>query len=328
MSPPVSEAVESLPAFVALDAHTVLDGERRGASIQLDDTYFDGQLQVFDALDSVSLSSRRRLVAQSREFYDQIQVDFDSLSEETLWTASNRFRQVLQQVPEIQYLKRQFPETCFVVPEWEYTQGRVNYGSRIYFFREAAAPDPEQVLQRNIDSVVDDDRAQFKEYQGRLHGYPDCCIEYFAEYERGPDAAPELESVEPIQEYVDDDLIGDDPRSSSIEEIVDGVFESPDVYAFLAREFFPEPGCQQARRRGLDIYESLSTAYPEALVEDYFRLNVGWSYLMADAVARKRSDSSRPAPGSLGREHLLLYLPLSSVLSLSKYAESGGALDE
>jgi hypothetical protein len=322
MSTPISDQITSLPTLAALDAHVVLDGKRRGASVQLDDTYFEGQQQAFDAVELPSLSSRRNLVEQSGEFYDQIQVDFDSLSEETLWTASERYGQILQQVPEIQYLQRQFPETCFVVPEWERSGQQVSYGSRVYFFRDDSAPDPEGILQRNIDAVVEDDSDQFKQYQGHLHGYPDCCIEYFATYDRGPDAAPELESLKSIREYVDDERIGDETRHShSIEEIVDGVFETPDVYAFFAREFFPEPGCDRARRRGIDIYESLSHAYPDALVEDYFRVNVGWSYQMARATAHQRRDRSRPSPGSLGREHLLLYLPLSATCSLSKYVE-------
>ncbi|SDX65477.1 hypothetical protein SAMN05216564_1011 [Halopenitus persicus] len=212
----------------------------------------------------------------------------------------------------MQYLKQQFPGTCFVLPEWLRTPERVNYGARIYFFRENDAPAPGDVLDRNIDAVVSDDRAAFERYQGVLHGYPECCIEFFSEYERGAKAAPELEAVEPIVEYIDTEALPtDETPPPSIGSIIDGIFETPHVYAFFAREFFPEPSCEQARRRGTAIYDSLCDSYPLPIVKDYFRINAGWSYLMAKATTAEVKSATRPTPGSIGQEHLLFFLPLA-----------------
>lgn len=323
MSPPDADAVTALPTFVALDARTVLESERRGASVQVDESYFRGQRRAIDAFETASgLSDRRHVVTQSHHLYDQIQIDFDSLSRENLQTASVKFREVLQQLPELQYLKGNFPGTCFIVPEWLRTQGRVNYGARIYFFREESAPTPGEVVERNIESVVNEDRDDFEQYQGELHGYPDCCVDYFSSTSREQGSPPEVAAVEPISDYIDDDAIGDgSDHSLPTEEITDGLFETPDVYAFFAREFFPEPGCERARRRGLSIYELLSETYPAGLLRDYFRINAGWSYLMARATGSQTGGVQRPPPGTLGREHLLFYLPLAAVLP--DYRETG-----
>lgn len=322
MSTVNKDAVSALPAFVALDAYSVLERERRGASIQLSDDYFRGQRRAIDAVETASsLSERQKVVSQSRQLYDQIQVDFESLTHESLETASAKFRQILRQLSELQYLRQNFPETCFVVPEWLRERGHVRYGARIYFFREGSAPAPEEIVRRNIEAVVTGERGAFDAYQGRLHGYPECCIEYFTDT-RQREAAPELEAVEPIADYIDDQAIADrSDLSSSIEDVVDGLFETPNVYAFLAREFFPEPECDRARRHGLSTYETLCDAYPDELVDDYFRITAGWSYLMANAMAPSTGVPESPSPGSLGREHLLFYLPLSAVLAFSRYQE-------
>lgn len=321
MSSTDADGVPALPTFAALDVRTVIEQERRGASIQVDESYFQGQELAIDAVGTASvLTDRRNVVSQSRRFYDQIQVDFDSLTRKNLVAASDRFRRLLRRLPEVEYLKRNFPGTCFIVPEWLRTGGKVKYGARIYFFREDAAPAPTDILQRNIDAVVADDRADFEQYQGHLHGYPECCIEYFSTRERQTGTGPELEAVEQIEKYIDSDLTAErQSRSASIEDTVDGIFETPHVYAFFAREFYPEPGCEQARRRGVSIYETLSDAYPEPLVKDYFRLNAGWSYLMAKATAPEQTNSKLPVPGELGREHLRFYLPLRVALATPRY---------
>lgn len=316
-----TDSVAALPTFSALDVRAVIEQKRRGASIQVDESYFRGQDLAIEAVGTAStLTDRRNIVSQSRRFYDQIQVDFDSLTRDNLISASTRFRQLLQRLPEVQYLKQVFPETCFIVPEWLRTGGEVKYGARIYFFRDDTAPAPSDILQRNIEAVVADDRADFEQYQGYLHGYPKCCIEYFSTHERQKKTGPELEAVEPIENYIDDDVIAEHQAcSASIEDIVDGIFETPQAYAFFAREFYPEPGCEQARHRGVSIYETLSNTYPEALVKDYFRLNAGWSYLMAKATAPEQMSAKRPVPGSLGREHLRFYLPLRVTVTTPRY---------
>ncbi|SDY45413.1 hypothetical protein [Halopenitus persicus] len=313
MSVPEKDGVATLPSFAALDVQAVLANERRGASIQLDEVYFRGQQLAMDAVETTpTLTERRNIAVRSRRFHDQIQLDFDSLTHETLRSASTKYRELLQRLPEVQYLKRQFPGTCFVLPEWLRTPERVNYGARIYFFREEDAPAPDDVLDRNIDAVVADDRAAFERYQGALHGYPECCIEFFSEHERRAKTSPELKAIEPIEEYLDEETLPtDETPPPSIDSIIDGIFETPHVYAFFAREFFPEPSCEQARRRGAAIHDTLSDAHPEPIVKDYFRINAGWSYLMAQATTPEAKSATRPPAGAIGREHLLFFLPLS-----------------
>jgi hypothetical protein len=321
MSPSDIDGVAALPTVAALDTRAVLEGERRGASIQVDESYFRGQEMAIDAINATSsLATRQELAANSRQLLEQSQVDLDSFTRETLTSESASFREALQRLPEVQYLDQRFPGSCFVVPEWQRTPGGVTYGARIYFFREDDAPGPSEVLDRNIDAVLTDDQAAFAQYQGVLHGYPDCCIEYYAEHDRQTDTGPEIEAMKAIAPYVDDRLdSGNADRSASIDELLGGLFETPQAYAFFAREFFPTPGCERARRQGISIYDTLSAAYPEELVEDYFRINAGWSYLMAKATTPDGRSSTRPPPGSLGREHLLFYLPLSVAVTNPRY---------
>jgi len=321
MSTPEPAAVAGLPALVALDAYTVLAGERRGASVQLDDTYFDGQTRVMDAVDTTPrLSKRQDILTQTQDVYEQIQVDFDELTEDTLWTASEKLVDVLQQLPEFQYLNEQFPGKCFILPEWLRTDQGVSYGSRIYFFRRESAPEPIEVVRQNIESVVADEDGEFESYLGRLHGYPECCIESFATDDRTDGRAPELDAIEPVADHVNAPVEGD-ILDTSTETVVADLFDTETAYSFFAREFFPEPGCVQAQTQGKAIYDRLCETFSETLVEDYFRLNVGWSYLMAQSVAAS-GNPGRPAPGSLGREHLLFYLPLSVTHAFPRY-ESG-----
>ncbi|MEF8799625.1 MAG: hypothetical protein V5A56_01140 [Halolamina sp.] len=287
----------------------------------MDESYFRGQERAIDAINSTSsLEKRQQLASKSRHRLQQTQVDLDSFTRETLQSESASFREALQRLPEVQYLEQRFPGSCFIVPEWQRKAEGITYGARIYFFRENDAPAPTDVLDRNIDAVVTDDQAAFARYQGALHGYPECCIEYYAEHERQTDTGPEVEAMEPIAPYVDDELGSEEmDRSASIEQLMAGLFETPQAYAFFAREFFPRPGCEQARRRGISIYETLCEAYPEELVKDYFRINAGWSYLMAKATTPDGRSATRPSPGSLGWEHLLFYLPLSVTVTNPRY---------
>lgn len=312
-------SVAALPTFAALDAQAVLKNERRGASIQLDETYFRGQELAIDTVGGAqSLTGRQNIASQSRRFLRQIQIDINSLSRENLRSASVQFRDLLQQLPEVNYLREQFPGSCFVVPEWLRTPNELKYGARIYFFREEDSPVPTDILDRNIDAVVTDTRGKFEQYQGALHGYPECCIEYFSGSKRTEKSSPEVRAVEPIASSIDESqmLEGHETHQISIDDCIDGLFEMPHVYAFFAREFFPEPDCDEARRRGIRIYDALSDAYPEPVVKDYFRINAGWSYLTAKATTPYRTNSSRPSPGALGREHLLFYLPLAVTTQL------------
>ena len=312
-----SAGVAALPTFAALDVRAVLENERRGASIQMDEEYFRGQQLAIDAVEMASsLTERETIVSKSLAGYNQIQIGLDSLSQENLNSASVQYRNLLQQLPEVQYLKRRFPGRCFVVPEWLRTPNAVRYGARMYFFRDRDSPEPTDILARNIDAVLSGDNGEFERYQGELLGYPECCREYFSDYDRYEQPGPELAAVEPIVDAIDESEISREGPQTSIDDIVDDVDDCPPLYAFFTREFYPDPDCDHARNRGTSIYETLRDSYPDPVIEDHFRLNAGWSYLMAQTTAPDTESQSRPPPGVLGREHHLFYLPLATTVRL------------
>ena len=304
--------VDALPGILAMDGLTVLEGQRCGTSLQLTDRYFRTQEAALQAIEgSEFVESRRRTVRKSRDIWDDVHVDFPSLTTENLQTASTRLRSILEQLPEVQYLQLNYPETCYVVPEWMRIDGEVKYGARVYFFGEHP-PDSEEIVDRNVEATVQGDRDDFERYQGRLHGYPDCCIEFFQEEDRfDGDRSPEARSLDALSDEISEARLQEGSVAEApIEELVGGFFESPQRYAFFAHEFYPEPGCETARKRGVEIYDTLVEHLPEPLVRDYFRVNFGWSLLKA----RDATDSD-----VFGTEHLLFYLPLQVLPSMSRY---------
>lgn len=317
----LSADVSALPALLALDAHTVLAGKRRAASVQLDEAYFQGQLAALDAVEMTDgLERRRAIVAESHERFAGLTIDFDDLSRTTLESASVDFHRVLTKLPEVQYLRTKAPGQLLVVPEWLRSQGQVGYGARLYLIREDDTLEPQDIVQKNIDAVLSREDAPFERYLGELYGYPECCLEYFSEQDRSTGPPPEVTSTAVLAEYIDTETLSpesEDPRS--IRDAVDGLFESPDVYAFFTREFFPEPGCHTARRLGTTIFDLLTEAYPTALVKDFFRINATWSYLMAQRLRSSGDGNRRPPAGSLGREHRQFHLPLSILSQLPAY---------
>lgn len=314
--------VDTLPAVTALDCHTVLAGLRRGASVQLDETYFSGQLRAIETVDGSPGDSpnsrpreRSQRLRESRRDYRRIEVDVDAVTEERLWTASTQYRRELQRIPEINYLKRQFPGRCFVVPEWLQTGDRLQYGARVYFFQGDAVTTPEDVLRKNLDAILHDSFRSFERYQGQLHGYPECCTEFY--HERSSNApSPEWRSVEPFADRINGEALGDG-ISVSIDDVLAPLVDREGRYAFFARAFFPEPGCETALTQGRGIYDGLSSELPPQVVDDYFRLLFGYNYLVARSV--HTGGSHRPTPGVLGREHLLFYLPLRDLLTSPPY---------
>jgi hypothetical protein len=248
--------------------------------------------------------------------YRGIGVTVDSFTEEGLWNASTQFRRELQNIPEINHLKRQFPGQCFVVPEWLRTEERLHYGARVYFFQDDDSTTPTDVMRENINAILRDSFQEFERYQGRLHGYPDCCIDFY--HERSSNApSPEWRSIEPFADRINDEPLGGG-ISSSIDDVLPQFSGWDDRYVFFAREFFPEPGCETALTQGEAIFECLSSEYPTPLVEDYFRLTLGYNFLVARAV--HTGGTHRPDPGELGEEHLMFYLPLRELLTISRYS--------
>lgn len=302
-------AVGRLPTWLALDALGVLEGCRRGTSLQLDDTYFDGQLAALRSVVGNPSAGRQRQLRRSKAAYAALQVEVDSLTEPALRDASARFRQGLQGIPEVDFLKREFPGTCFVVPEWLRLGERLEYGARIYFFRDGDAPAPDEIIDSNVEAVVEETPEAHARLVGRLHGYPDCCVDHYQDRTPG-EPSPEARSVDPLAGRVADDLLdGTADPSVSIDDLLVDFFDDSHAYVFFAREFFPEPGCRTARERGTEIYEALADRVPEGLVRDHFRLNYGWNYLVAWTLGER--GTRRPSPGCLGREHLLSYLQLA-----------------
>jgi len=312
-------AVNAFPGFAALDALAVLEGERPGASVQLTEGYLNGQQRTLEAIDRPRLTDGRlEICRESRRIWGDLHVDVGSLTEGNLRDASTRLRDLLRGLPEVRYFRDRYPETCFVVPEWLRTPGEIRYGARVYFFADEA-PTPEEVLDRNVRAVLDESQGAFDRYLGSLHGYPECCVDYYAEATHSPDVeSPESRSIDPLADIVHEELIDEGtPSSSPINEVLPGFFEHPQSYAFFAHAFYPEAECETARRTGVSICESLARSLPESLVRDYFRFNFGQSYLLARS-ARRRSDTV-PEPGAFGREHALLYLPLQILLETGIY---------
>jgi hypothetical protein len=313
----MSDGIRRLPAFAALSGQAVLDGHRKGASIQLDETYFAGQSRALRTADEFSPSERRLAgLRDSKETYERIDVRIESLTEQHLWEASRRFRRQLGTIPEVDYLDRQFPGRCFVVPEWLRTDNRLHYGARVYLFREDDAPTPEAVMRENVEAVVADSFEAFERYQGRLHGYPDCCIDFYQN--RSPDSpSPEWQSIAAFADRIHEAALEAGP-SGSIDDVVPEFLDAEAEYAFFAREFFPEPECETARTKGRAVYDALAAVVDERLVEDYFRLTFGFNYLVAQAV--HTGGNRRPNPGDLGREDLLFYAPLGELTTLPRYS--------
>jgi hypothetical protein len=314
--------LDGLPAFTALDSSAVLAGNRRGTSVQLDGTYFSGQLRAIEAFGNTagrihpSLEGRQADLRESQAEFGAIDVNLRSFTENGLWNASTAYRRQLQQIPEIDHIERQFPGECFVVPEWLQIENHLHYGARVYFFRDDESPTPEEVMGENIDAILNKSFQDFERYQGQLHGYPDCCIKSY--HERAPHApSPEWRSIEPFGDRIIDQTLGNG-TSVSIDDVVPPFSDWDGRYAFFAREFFPEPGCEMAQTRGEAISQALAAKYPTQLVEDQFRINFGYNYLVARRV--QAGGSRRPVPGALGAEHLLFYLPVGELLTTARYS--------
>lgn len=310
-------ALSSLPSFVALETAPVLMGRKDGASIQMSDLYFENQLSVLRSLDGASFADRIDSLSDSSETVRNASIHLDSLSVGTLEHAANNVHETYRSMPETKLLRSSFPGDCLTLPEFVRTGGNgIDFGLRAYFFREGDAPDPEDVIHRNVVGVVEETEREFERYQGGLHGYPDCCIDAFMD--RSPGAsAPEVRSVEALS-CVREDRIG--ASGVSIADILLDFFENPHAYSFFSRKFFPESDCETAQERGRDIFEGLTAAFPERMARDTFRLNYALCYTLAHSLTPE--GGKLPRVGSLGTEHVYAYLPLKNALSVPRYRSS------
>jgi hypothetical protein len=310
-------ALSSLPSFVALEAAPVLMGRKDGASIQMSDRYFENQLSVLRSLDGASFTDRIDSLSDSYETVRNASIHLNSLSVGTLEHAANNLHETYRSMPETKLLRSSFPGDCLTVPEFVRTGGDgIDFGLRAYFFREGDAPDPEDVIHRNVVGVVEETERDFERYQGGLHDYPDCCIDAFMH--RSPGApAPEVRSVEALS-CVREERIG--ASGVSVADVLPDFFEDPHAYSFFSRKFFPEPDCGTAPERGRDIFEGLTAAFSERMARDTFRLNYALCYTLAHSLTPEGGEL--PLVGSLGTEHVYAYLPLKNALSVPRYRSS------
>ncbi|WP_231186755.1 hypothetical protein [Haladaptatus sp. DYF46] len=310
-------ALSSLPSFVALETAPVLMGRKDGASIQMSDRYFENQLSVLRSLDGASFTDRIESLSQSYETVQDASIHLDSLSVGTLEHAANNVHETYRSMPETKLLRSSFPGDCLTLPEFVRTGGNgIDFGLRAYFFREGDAPDPEDVIHRNVVGVVEETEREFERYQGGLHDYPDCCIDAFMD--RSPDAdAPEVRSVEALS-CVREERIG--ASGVSITDILPGFFEEPHAYSFFSRKFFPESDCVTAQECGRDILEGLTAAFPDRMARDIFRLNYALCFTLAHSLTPEGGEL--PRVGSLGTEHVYASLPLKNALSVPRYRSS------
>ncbi len=310
-----SDTLGSLPALFALDIYSVHRGKKRSASVQLDQTYFDGQLDILRALDSTTdTSARVETLRRSHQRFEDIEPQIESLTRQALEDESRRLLELLQELPEYAFLREHVPGTCTIVPEWSRGDSQLRYGVRVYVFREGDAPAPIDIIRENVDALIADEVARFDRYRGDLHGYPECCVTTYLEG-RNEHPPPEWRSMREFDHLVDDDILADRRHpSTSVSELVPGVFDTDGGFRFFAREFFPEEGCDAAREMGEAIYDELTDEFAEPLVQNYYKLNFGFSYLMARAAVTQAP--SRPPPGFLGREHRHFYLPLNALTAI------------
>jgi len=315
-------ALADLPTFIALEATSVLTGHRRGASFPLDLPYLQSVAQAARAYATTSGDSERsqrriERVHQSRLGLQTTQVSVDALELDPLLAASARIRDVAVQFPEVQFLQESYPGDAVVVPEWLRYGRSVEWGLRVYLFRGGEAPSPETVVDRNLEAVVDASRSEFEQYQGRLHGYPDCCIDAFLD-RASDDQRPEARSVAPLADRIDERALH---GQSSIETVLPDFFESDHAAAYFAREFFPEPDCESARELGETVIDAMTSHLDTTLVRDFVRLNYAYCYAVATRLASESvtAGATRPGASDLAAEHQLWYLPLATTAAMPRY---------
>lgn len=306
-----------LPGFLALETLPVLWGCKSGASIQLGDDYYEGIAKSLNALDH-DMTDRRQIISESRKIWNDLQININQIEGTVLFQKSTRLRNVFQQMPEVRYIESAFPGESFVVPEWARNDDGIKYGPRLYFFRKDNSSSPSEILRHNINAITDDTIEEFKRYQGHLHGYPDCCIEYFNEHLNDA-PPPEWRSVEPLVSQLHSEALNSG-QNLSLDDLLPDFFDYEYGYAFFSRKFFPHPNCDRAQNHGSEIYGELTDEIPDSLVDDYFRLNYLDCYKTARVV--KQGAEYRTTPGEFGIEHLSFSLPFTSLLSLSRYEET------
>lgn len=314
--------MEQLPAFIVYETMPVLTGDRRGASTQLGPSYFESMESVLGSLKSpdaeTAIDNRLTALERSRERFDDLTVDVDSMTVTALIDASLEVHETIRRMPEIHLLRAGYPGSMVAVPEWLRSDDELNYGIRLYWFRSDDAPEPKRIVRHNVEGVIHGHQREFERFSGQLHGYPQCCVDFYARREGTP---PEWESVRPVAEQFDLPL-SFDPTSEPLDDALPSTLELDGGYGFFAREFFPEPSCDVAIARGQRISEVLEERFDRRSARDYFRLNFLFGFLEARNMVR--GVQRRPTVADLGREAAAFYLPYAVFSTQERYVRGNG----
>lgn len=303
--------VASLPAFAAFEALPALAGVRPTASIQFDRTSLKAQAAMLAQVPFEWATERAAVVRATLDRFDELDVDVGSIDEETLMDASQTVRERFEDLPEAQALCEKFAGEVVVVPEWFRDGTAVHHGVRLILAPAGAAPDAEQLVRNSVRAATTGSRRRYQEVLGDLLGYPDCCVAFFADRGGQP---PEWRSTASLRSLVNVDAL---QAAEHLEDVLPGFTDRPAAFAFFAREFYPEPGCDQAVSRGRQVHEVISEAAGEQVADDFLRLNYLYGLRLAMTVAK--GGGGRPELGDLGPEHGYLYLPFRHLDVVERY---------
>lgn len=305
--------VAGLPTFAALEVLPVLAGVRPAASVQFDRTYLAGQTAMLEQISDEWASERAAVVRETRERFDELDVDVEAASEEALVAASKTIRKRFDDLPEARALRAGFAGDVVAVPEWFRDGTALRHGVRLVLVPPGERPDADRLVRESVRAVTTGSRRRYQELLGDLLGYPDCCVTFFADRGSGP--PPELRSTAPFRSLVDADAL---ENAAHLESVLPGFADRPAAHAFFAREFYPEPGCERAITRGRRVVEVLREAADELVAADYVRLNYLYGLRLAKTVA-EGGGGGRPELGDLGPEHGYFLLPFEHLDAVEKY---------
>ena len=155
--------MNDLPTSVALETIPVSQGVRKGATVELDRDYFEGQRgaigRTYDEK-AANMSDRLQGLRESYDTVVNVKVKIGGIDTETLTEASEELRRKFAETYEAEFLDDNTPDNVevFVVPEWVRRRGGLSYTARAYFFRDDQTVSPEDIVGKNVESVVSEVR--------------------------------------------------------------------------------------------------------------------------------------------------------------------------
>lgn len=139
---------------------------------------------------------------------------------------------------------------------------------RIYFSREPI--DSDRLIDLRVRKFRGGTPLEFEEYDGFIHGYPECCIKDYVRQSSNTVFSgfpmPKAKSVDEVPGFKA--MLTDDV----FRELGDG------IYQFFVEEFFPctytnGTPCQKTIDTGKRVFSSLKTVVPEEAVRQFFATN-------------------------------------------------------